>query len=225
VLPRILRTASFRLAAAYTGLFAASVLVLGVFVSWTTRSALEQQMDARIEAEVTALRQEFRSGGVDGLLRTVRERSRGALALDYAVADPSGNRLAGELPPQHDQTGWTEVEVYSEDPGERGELEKIRMLSTRLDDGTWFAVGDDIDEPMHAITAALSWALGLTVALGIAGGWCSAAVSCAGSMPSRVPRRPSWTGISGSAFRAGERRMTSTVSPTRSTACWTGLRS
>ena len=81
-LPRVLRTASFRLAATYTCLFAGSVAVLGAFVLWTTRSALEQQMSSRIEAEAAVLEAEFRSGGADRLVAAVLERSRGAHALD-----------------------------------------------------------------------------------------------------------------------------------------------
>ncbi len=170
-LPRVLRTASFRLAATYTCLFAGSVAVLGAFVLWTTRSALEQQMTSRIEAEAALLEAEFRSGGVDQLVAAVHERSRGAHALDYRVQDPGGRQVAGDLPAA--ETGWSEVSTTGRSPGETDDSERVRVLARRLPDGTLLAVGEDtgrIEEATEAISFALWWALGLTLALGIAGG-------------------------------------------------------
>jgi signal transduction histidine kinase len=170
-LPRVLRTASFRLAATYTCLFAGSVAVLGAFVLWTTRSALEQQMTSRIEAEAALLEAEFRSGGVDRLVAAVHERSRGAHALDYRVQDPGGRQVAGDLPAA--ETGWSEVSTTGRSPGETDDSERVRVLARRLPDGTLLAVGEDtgrIEEATEAISFALWWALGLTLALGIAGG-------------------------------------------------------
>jgi signal transduction histidine kinase len=170
-LPRVLRTASFRLAATYTCLFAGSVAVLGAFVLWTTRSALEQQMTSRIEAEATLLDAEFRSGGADRLVAAVHERSRGAHALDYRVQDPQGRQVAGDLPVA--ESGWSEVSTTGPGPGETDDRERVRVLARRFPDGTVLAVGEDtgrIEEATEAISFALWWALGLTLALGIAGG-------------------------------------------------------
>jgi signal transduction histidine kinase len=170
-LPRVLRTASFRLAATYTSLFAGSVAVLGAFVLWTTRSALEQQMTSRIEAEAALLEAEFRSGGADRLVAAVHERSRGAHALDYRVQDPRGRQVAGDLPAV--ESGWSEVSTTGRSAGETDDGERVRVLARRLPDGTLLAVGEDtgrIEEATEAISFALWWALGLTLALGIAGG-------------------------------------------------------
>jgi len=170
-LPRVLRTASFRLAATYTCLFAGSVAVLGAFMLWTTRSALEQQMTSRIEAEAALLQAEFRSGGADRLVAAVLERSRGAHALDYRVQDPEGRQVAGDLPAP--KSGWSEVSTTGRSPGETEDGERVRVLARRLPDGTLLAVGEDtgrIDEATEAIAFALWWALGLTLVLGIAGG-------------------------------------------------------
>ena len=169
--PRLLRTASFRLAAAYTLLFAVSVAALGAFVLVTTRSALEQQMTSRLETEMSDLESEFRSAGIGRLIAVVRERGHGARALDYLVQDPTDRRIAGDLPPIGDRTGWTEV--VSDGSGEHGDRERVRVLAKRLPDGTLLAVGEDagrIEEATEAIANALWAALGLTVLLGIAGG-------------------------------------------------------
>jgi signal transduction histidine kinase len=171
--PRVLRTETFRLAAIYTGLFAASVAVLGVFVLWTARSALEQQMVARIEAETGAFEGEFQTSGLDRLIAAVRERSRSARALDYLVQSPDGKRLAGELPAVESRAGWTSLQGGTPTSAEAEGHEKMRALVTPLRGGILLAVGDDttrIEEAVEAIRDGLSWAVGLTVVLGIAGG-------------------------------------------------------
>ena len=58
------RIASFRFAALYVAVFAGSALVLGVAVFVEARSALQQQMAARIETEVAFLREEFQADGL-----------------------------------------------------------------------------------------------------------------------------------------------------------------
>lgn len=173
LLPRVLRTASFRLAAIYTGLFAGSVAVLGAFVLWTTRSALEQQMMGRIEAETGVLENEFHAGGRERLIVIVRGRSGAARALDYLVQAPDGSRLAGELPAVGNRAGWIAVAGTAGKAEDQEDPETVRALVTRLGDGTLLAVGDDtsrIDEAVEAIGEALRWALGLTLVLGVAGG-------------------------------------------------------
>jgi signal transduction histidine kinase len=154
-------------------LFAGSVIALGAFVLWTARSALEQQMAGRIEAEVAVLESEFRSGGLERLTAAVAGRSRGAHALDYLVQDPQGRRVAGDLPAIGERTGWTEVAGSERDPDEDDQSESVRVLARRLPGGSLVAVGEDmerIEESTDAISTALWWAFGLTLILGIAGG-------------------------------------------------------
>ena len=86
-MPRLLRTASFRLAALYLLLFTASALVLGGAVFWIMRAALDGQARARIEAEIASLREEYQAGGLARLVAVVDARGRGAGALDYLVQD------------------------------------------------------------------------------------------------------------------------------------------
>ena len=72
-LKRMLRTTSFRLTLIYLCVFAVSALLLGVTVFLAARSALEQQTDARIEAETAFLVGEYKSGGIERLLATGKE--------------------------------------------------------------------------------------------------------------------------------------------------------
>ena len=173
VLPRLLRAASFRFAALYVALFAASAFVLGVAVFLETRSALQNQMADRIETEATFLRGEYGAGGLDRLLALVRSRGRGASALDYLVEDQAGGHLAGEMPARAGlKPGWTVIEVpQAEEDG--GRSEHVRALVIDLGGGLLLAIGSDlgqIDAIEEAIASAFLWTVALAAVLGIGGG-------------------------------------------------------
>lgn len=173
VLPRLLRVASFRLAALYVAVFAGSALVLGVAIFLEARSALQQQMRARIETETAFLQQEFQAQGLSHLLDVVRTRGRGASALDYLVEDQTGVHLAGEMPAISSlKRGWSTIEVpqASEDGGRP---ESVSALASDLGGGILLAVGGDlrqIDDLEEAIATAFLWTVGLAAVLGITGG-------------------------------------------------------
>ncbi len=170
---RLLRTASFRLTALYVAVFAVSAMVLGAAVFLAARSALEQQMTARIETETAYLREEFRAGGLDRLRTIVQSRSRGPIALDYLLQDRNGEHLAGEIPVVAAQPpGWTVVRI-PEGSEDNGGPEHVRALVSDLGGGLLLAVGDDlgrIGEVEEAVTTAFLWTVGLVAVLGIGGG-------------------------------------------------------
>jgi hypothetical protein len=93
VVPRLLRVASFRFAALYVVIFAVSALILGATVFFQARSALQQQMTARIESEVRLLTEEYRTYGLAQLIQAVGERGQGARKLEYLVESPAGPRV------------------------------------------------------------------------------------------------------------------------------------
>lgn len=169
----LLRSAGVRFAALYVAVFAVSALILGAAVFLAARSALDEQMAARIDTETGFLRAEYRTGGLDNLLALLRTRGRGASALDYLLMAPDGTRLAGEMPAAPTlRPGWITAETphATQDDG-RPEL--VRALVTDLGGGLMLAVGDDlgrIGEVEEAIGAAFLWTVGLAAALGIGGG-------------------------------------------------------
>lgn len=172
--PRLLRTASFRLAALYALLFGGSVAVLGAVVGWTAHAALEQQLRGRIEAEVAALQAEQRAGGIQRVAEAVQARGHGTRALDYRLEAADGSALAGDLPSPGGRTGWIELRVVEPvAPDGDGGVERIHALSARLEGGGLLVVGEDLDrldDVDEAILRAFGWGLGLTVALAIGGG-------------------------------------------------------
>ena len=173
-LPRTLRTASFRLAALYAVLFGVSVAILGGVSLWTIRAALDRQMTDRIEAEIATLRTTYETGGLERLVAAAQARGRGPVALDYAVENPPGTRLAGVLPRLPAGSGWITVAG-----GPRSEdsvvepAEHLRALVADLPGGVRLAVGDDlsrIDDVQETVLAAFGWVAVLGAALGVGGG-------------------------------------------------------
>jgi signal transduction histidine kinase len=147
---------------------------LAVAAFWSTRSALEQQLTRRIEAETMLLEQEFRSNGIDGLIATVRQRTSVNGTLDYFVVDAAGKRLAGDLPIASDRLGWVETDS-GQDAGGRpnSDNETVRALVTELDGGFRLGVGEDLEqvgEMEETFLGILGSALGIVLVLGIGGG-------------------------------------------------------
>ena len=172
-LPRLLRVASFRFAAFYVVLFAASALLLGIAVFVEARSALEQQMTARIETETAFLKEEFGGDGLEHLKTVLSTRGQGPSALDYLLQGPGGAHLAGEIPAIPGLApGWATLDVpYASEDG--GRPERVRALVTGLGGGTLLAVGADlrqIGDLEEAVATAFGWAVGLAALLGISGG-------------------------------------------------------
>jgi len=168
----VLRTASFRLAALYVAVFALSACVLGAAVFLAARSALQDQMTVRIEAESIFLQSEFRTGGLDHLLAVIHARGRGTTALDYLVQDGSGAHRAGEMPGIPHRPGWTVVDV-PDAKEDGGHPERVRALVSDLGGGVLLAVGDDlgrVTEVEEAVATAFLWTVGLAVVLGVGGG-------------------------------------------------------
>lgn len=163
------RSTSLRLAALYTAAFALSVVVLGAITLFTTRAALAQQFDARIDAEASALTQEFRAEGLSGVVQAVGERDRTPGGLDYGLDDPSGAPRAGRLAGSRAPLGWSDQTLASVHGGPKS----IRVLTTALPNGWRVRVGDD-DARNDALEATVlvgfGWAFAGVVVLGIAGG-------------------------------------------------------
>jgi signal transduction histidine kinase len=173
VVPRFLRVASFRLAALYVIVFAASALLLGAAVLLEARSAMQQHMTARIETEAAFLREEFRFNGLPRLIDVVKGRGKGSDALDYLVEDPLGVHLAGEMPAVGGLSpGWTTIDV-PEASEDGGRPERVRALVSDLGAGLLLAVGGDLrqlSDLEEALATAFVWTIGLAAILGIVGG-------------------------------------------------------
>ncbi len=170
------RSSSARLALLYLCLYAGSVLLLFGFIYWATAGYMARQTDATIDAEIEGLAEQYRQRGLETLITVIAERvardpERSSLYL-FARSDLSP--LAGNLSRwpdvSPDADGWLNFEVRDSADGDK-QLARARPF--RLRGGLNLLVGRDIGE-LAAITAlirrALYLGLGITLALGLAGG-------------------------------------------------------
>jgi signal transduction histidine kinase len=159
-------------------LFGASVLVLLAFIYWSTAGYMLRQADATIEAEITGLAEGYRSTGLLGLTRTIRERlSRTPAGPSvYLLADASFVPVIGNLDRwpevEPDAAGWLNFSLGTESsPG--GEIvHRGRARSFRLQGGYFLLVGRDIYE-LEAMQArmrrTLGWGLAIMALLALIG--------------------------------------------------------
>jgi signal transduction histidine kinase len=175
--PKILGTSTFRLAAIYLGVFALSVVAILAYVFWTTAGLLERQTDETIRAEVQALADQYRIFGLQGVAETIKRRSDGRGGGLYILADESGRRIAGNLEavPPHgdDKQGWVDFPI---DVRNGSEIlpRSARAFHADLTGGYELAVGRDVGEMRafgNIIRRSLFWALGISLVLGLGGGW------------------------------------------------------
>jgi len=108
-----LRTTAFRIALAYAGLFAASVVILFGGLYWTVTHELRGAIEAEITRDVSALREGYDSGGTEALTDLVRRRIPASGNRDslYLLASPDGAAPLANLPPLAPFAGWRAVEL------------------------------------------------------------------------------------------------------------------
>ena len=172
---RILKTASFKLAAAYVVLFGVSVAVLGAIIYFTATAALDRQERTRLQSEAQALRAEYRRDGLQEMMEEIRARARSRTAggLDYTVLNGSGARLFGNIPRFGLHSGWTRVKGPPDGDEPSGRGEPLLVYSMQLTPNLWLEVGDDVGRELmagRAIMAASGWVLLVVVTLAIVGG-------------------------------------------------------
>ena len=176
-LPRLLRTSTFQLSLVYTVLFAGSVLLLLAFIYWATVGYMARQTDATIDAEIAGLAEQYRSRGLEGLVKVIQERMErdpeGASVYLFATRDfrPLAGNLSAwpDVPAQDD--GWLAFEFR--DPRAEGRVFEARARPFVLQGGLHLLVGRDIRELVATqalMVRALGWGLAITLALALVGG-------------------------------------------------------
>ncbi len=175
-LEHLLKSASFKLTAAYVGLFSVSVGILAGLIYFSSTSELDRAIRTRIVADSNALREEYAHGGKDQLLQAITERQRGRLigGLDYTLYDAKGRHLFGTLPVVRCTSGWVTFTGPPDGDEPTGEMEKLGVLITPLTHGYCLLVGDDVGKVQKFGTLILDsfgWVFLLTVTMAVAGGF------------------------------------------------------
>jgi len=130
---------------------------------------MANQTDATIEAEIVGLAEQYRERGLNGLVRTIKERVERDpdSASVYLFASSSYTPLAGNLSAWPDtaltQDGWLNFEF--EDSRAGGRVFHARARPFVLDGGLHLLVGRDTRElkaTQQLIVRALLWGLAIT---------------------------------------------------------------
>ncbi|MGL4729357.1 MAG: sensor histidine kinase [Bosea sp. (in: a-proteobacteria)] len=163
---------------AYMVIFAMfAIFVLG-YVAWNARRLIDDQIRSTIEAEISGLSEQHRTGGLRRLIATVDQRSRAPGASLYLVVTPFGEKLAGNvdtLPPGildtpgEFEAPYARAGVSDEERVSHRALIRVYMLPA----GFRLLVGRDLEERgrlRHVIRRAGGWSLLLVLTLGCIGG-------------------------------------------------------
>lgn len=172
---RTLKSASFRLAAAYAALFTTSVLVLATVIYVLVTSLVDSGFNARIAGEARTLSAEFGAGGPHRLLQAITERQRDRLAggLDYSLVDSAGRHLFGSIPAGACTPGWVSFRGPPDGDEPPGEMEELKVLKTPLPGGYCLMIGDDTGKIRvfgRLILKSFGWGLFLSLTLAVLGG-------------------------------------------------------
>ncbi len=175
-LPRVVRTAPFRLSAIYISLFSIAVALAILYIYWNTRVLLARELDRSVQAEVQVLLENYRRGGLDSLSSAVQERTNPAGNSLYLLTDGVGRRLAGNMSVVSaalwNSVGRTEF-VYRRTGLHGPEERKAYAAVVRLPGDARLLVGRD-DEDRTAlegfIRSAFFWGLGFIAIVGLGGG-------------------------------------------------------
>jgi len=178
-LARIFNSITFRLVLLYTVVFGASVGALFYFVYQTTSGFAEDQIEATINAEITALGESYGNGGLSALVLAVNRRASATENRDgiYLLTDSVGTPLAGNL------RNWPQP-VITEDLWISFTINDLRGAEPAMADvrarqlldpetGVRLLVGRDVREARdfrQLLLDSFNVGLGITLALGIVGG-------------------------------------------------------
>jgi len=176
-LGKLVRTTAFKLTLVYLTVFALfAVLLLGYF-AWNTRRLITEQITETVDAEITGLSEQYRTGGIRRLVLIVDNRSRRPGSSLYLVTTASGEGLAGNVgslaPGVLDKAGWTETAYRRLDESEDAEHEALARVF-QLPGGFRLLVGRDLEERQRLqdiIVSAGRWSIAIVVVLGLSGGF------------------------------------------------------
>ena len=173
---KLLRTSTFRLAALYLLLFALSVAALLGYIYWNTAVLLERQTDDTIRAELQALSDQSQLLGLDGVVETIRRRSREETGSVYLLTGPGDRPIAGNLNALPTEAAvnnqWFE---FALDVKHGGNTERhiVRAFHADLNGDYELVVGRDVEALRQfavIMRSTIFYALAIALVLGLGGG-------------------------------------------------------
>jgi signal transduction histidine kinase len=174
-LRRILRSANFRLALVYAGLFVVSAVALFATVYVIATAAMQSDMQAVLRTEAFQLAEVHKRFGLLGLAneitRRMNFRTRGPIF--YLLQGPTRQVVVGNLPGMPPVNGVIDFVQEGNDESRRNAASKLTGFGLTLNDGSFVLVAQDssrLVDMQRAIERAFGWAGGLTLLLAIGGG-------------------------------------------------------
>jgi signal transduction histidine kinase len=174
-LPRILRSASFRLTLIYAALFVVSVVVLFATVYVTATAAMQTDMQAVLRTEALQLAEIHRRVGLLGLAEQIARRMnfRTHGPIYYLLQAPTRQVVVGNLPGMPPVNGVIDFVRDNDDDEPANARSKLTGYGLTLPDGSFVLVAQDASrliDMQRAIERAFAWAGGVTLLLAIGGG-------------------------------------------------------
>lgn len=159
---RLLRSAGFRFALLFAGIFIAASALFAAVLWYATAGSLDRQTSAALRADTLGLIERWREGGPGAVAEAITDR----LSSDventgiYLLLGPERQRLAGNLDrwPEGaiDDNVWVNGTVERE-----GTRVEARIFARNLGEGFWLAVGRDVQEKQRLrelLAEGIGWA-------------------------------------------------------------------
>jgi signal transduction histidine kinase len=171
-----IRSTPFRIATAYVGVFALSVVILFGLVFWLVTDEMKGALRTAIDQDITSLTAVYHDRGAAGLREAVEDRladSRDNESL-YLLQDADGNLISGDGLAGELIVGWQETTATPES-GRRdsdGAPEHFLARGIRVNNSL-LVVGRrlfGLTEVQEILFRSLIWASGITAMLALTGG-------------------------------------------------------
>jgi signal transduction histidine kinase len=173
---RLFRTTAFKLSALYLAVFTIFAAFLIGTIARNTTEILQTQMRRAVNAEMNAIAEQYRGGGIPRLARFIELRSRRPGASLYLLTDPEGNKIAGNVesvPPRilNQTDPAPQLVPYQRLEEDRpGAPYAALVRVAELPGGSRILVGRDISESEELagiVRQALIWTVALMAGLGL----------------------------------------------------------
>jgi signal transduction histidine kinase len=173
---KLIRTTAFRLTLVYLFLFALFAASLLGYFAWNTRRLITEQITTTVNAETGEITEIYARRGLQGLVRTIENRSLRPGANLYLVTTPAGQWIAGNVgslaPGVLATLGWSETAYRRlDDQDTANHFALVRV--TELSSGFRLLIGRDLDERRRLfgiVAQAAQWSILIVVVLGLGGG-------------------------------------------------------
>lgn len=170
------RSTPFRIVAAYTVLFVASVAVLFAFLYWSVTREMTDGLQAAIEEDARPLVASYTEGRLQRMVEAIRERALAAKPGETLILLQTANGavIEGNVSRYPPFTGWRQLTLKT--IGTPGATPKeghpALALGIRLDDA-FLLVGrslEQVEDTQQLLVRSLAWVIAMTVALALIGG-------------------------------------------------------